>query len=139
MNNNAVDAGVPRTLLVCDDRAEVREAISRAISDLAGFEVVGEAVDSISCLEQIREHRPDILSVDVSMPGGGPDLIRAVKLLHSLVHIVVFSGRDDRRLHHEMLAAGADQYVIKTGRLRPLIQAFERAVPAEHREQAPEI
>ena len=137
MNDSGWGAEVPLALVVCDDRAEVREAITRAVADLPRFEVVGEAVDGVSCLAQIRDLQPDILSVDVSMPGGGPDLIRAIRLLDSVIHIVVFSGRDDRRLLNEMLAAGADEYVVKTGRLRPLIDAFERA-PSGHRQQAPE-
>jgi DNA-binding NarL/FixJ family response regulator len=139
MNDNRFTGGRPRTLLVCDDRPEVRDAICRAVCDLPGFEVAGEAFDSISCLEQIRELHPDVLSVDVSMPGGGPDLVRAVRVLHPEVHIIVFSGRDDRRLLNEMLAAGADHYVIKTGRLRPLIQALESAFPTAGREPEPEF
>jgi len=42
------------------------------------------------------------------------------------MHILVFSGRQDARLQREMLVAGADQYVVKTGRLRPLLEALDR-------------
>ena len=43
------------------------------------------------------------------------------------MHILVFSGRQDARLQREMLRAGADQYVVKTGRVRPLLEALDRA------------
>jgi DNA-binding NarL/FixJ family response regulator len=61
------------------------------------------------------------------MPGGGPDLAKAAKELNPGMHIVVFSGRQDARVQREMLGAGADQYVVKTGRLRPLLEALNQA------------
>ena len=84
----------------------------------------------MSCLEQVRTLRPDVLILDVSMPGGGPHVARAAKELNPGTHILVFSGRQDARVQEAMLAAGADQYVVKTGRLRPLLQALDRAFAA---------
>jgi DNA-binding NarL/FixJ family response regulator len=71
-----------------------------------------------------------VLILDVSMPSGGPDLAKAAKELNPAMHIVVFSGRQDERTRTAMLAAGADQYVVKTGRLQPLIAALDLAVAA---------
>lgn len=124
--------------MVCDDRLEVREAIIRAVTALTDFQVIGDAADDISCLARIRDLRPDALTLDIGMPGGGPDLVTAAKALQPSLHIVVFSARNEQRLHGQMLAAGADQYVVKSGRLSPLIQALQRAFPSDHREQAPE-
>ena len=116
-----------RTVLVCDDRSELREAIGLALSDVPGFRMVGEAIDGDSCLHEIRAVQPDVLILDVSMPGGGPQLAKAAKEINPATHIMVFSGRRDARLQQQMLTAGADQYVVKTGRLRPLLEALERA------------
>ena len=65
--------------------------------------------------------------MDFSMPGGGPLLVKAARELHPELHIIVFSGRQDARTRDAMLDAGANQYVVKTGRLRPLIEALDRA------------
>jgi DNA-binding NarL/FixJ family response regulator len=61
------------------------------------------------------------------MPGGGPSVASAAKQINPGMHILVFSGRQDTRLQREMLGAGADQYVVKTGRLRPLLEALNQA------------
>lgn len=115
-----------RTVVVCDDRPELRRAISMVLADVPRFQVIGEASDGRSCLQQLIELHPDVLILDVSMPGGGPQTARTARALFPQLRIVVFSGRQDRRVQREMLAAGADQYVVKTGRLRPLIAALDR-------------
>lgn len=116
-----------RTVVVCDDRQELRDAISLVLSDAHRFRVVGEALDGTSCLERVRELRPDVLILDVSMPGGGPELAAAAKKVHPSLRIVVFSGHQEARVMESMFRAGADQYVVKTGRLRPLLDALDRA------------
>lgn len=115
------------TVLICDDRPELREAISKVLSDAARFRVVGEAVDSLSCLQRVSETRPDVLILDIGMPGGGPHVASAAKELRPGMHILVFSGIRDDQVRREMLLAGADEYVVKTGRLRPLLEALDRA------------
>jgi len=119
--------GHTRTVLVCDDRPELRDAISSALADFPRFTVIGEAVDGASCLRSVQDNPPDILILDVSMPGGGPPVARAVRSMHPAMHILVYSGRSDSRVQQDMLDAGADQYLLKTGRLGPLIQALDRA------------
>jgi len=119
-------SGHSRTVLVCDDRPELRTAISSALAGFARFTVIGEAADATSCLRIVRDSRPDILILDGSMPGRGPPVARAVRSLHPTVHILVYSGRSDIRVQRDMLDAGADQYLLKTGRLAPLIQALDK-------------
>ena len=116
-----------RTVLVCDDRPELRAAIGLVLAEVPRFAVVGEATDADSCLDRIRLDRPDVLILDVSMPGGGPQVAQLARQIHPTMHIVVFSGRQEPRVQKEMLTAGADQYVVKTGRLRPLMEALDRA------------
>ena len=116
-----------RTVLICDDRKELRDAIGDLLAQLPAFTVVGYPVDGASCLDGIRAWRPDILILDVNMPGGGPAVAVEAKHISPGLHIVVFSGQNDEIVRHGMLAAGADQYVLKTGRLSPLIQALRRA------------
>jgi DNA-binding NarL/FixJ family response regulator len=124
-----------RTVLICDDQDELREAIKVVLVDVPRFLVIGEAYDGLSCLDRVRELRPDVLILDVSMPGGGPHVARAAKELSPRTHILVFSGRQDARVQEAMLDAGADQYVVKTGRLRPLLQALDRAFAASQQDE----
>lgn len=116
-----------RRIVVCDDQHDLREAIKLVLADVPRFRVVAEAADGPSGLDEIRLHRPDLILLDVNMPGGGPDLARAAKDASPTSHIVVFSGRDDAATRDAMLAAGADQYVVKSGRLRLLLEALDNA------------
>ena len=125
LTDPADDQQSPRTIVVCDDHRDLRGAVTSALADLDRFRVVGEAWDARSCLHQITDRRPDLLVLDVGLPGGGPALARAVKSANRATRIVVFSGRDDEPTQRAMLAAGADDYVVKTGRLRQLIQALD--------------
>lgn len=116
-----------RTVMICDDRPEIRDAIADMMSQLPAFRVVGYARDARSCLDGLAAWLPDILILDVNMPGGGPEVARAAKGISSNLHIVVFSGQCGEGVRQEMLTAGADQFVLKTGRLSPLIRALHRA------------
>jgi PAS domain S-box-containing protein len=117
----------PHSIVLCDDQRDLRDAVRLMMSDAPRFHVVGEASDGVTCLQRVREFRPDALIMDFSMPGGGPLLVKAARELHPGLHIIVFSGRHDARTRDAMLDAGANQYVVKTGRLRPLIEALDRA------------
>jgi CheY-like chemotaxis protein len=114
-----------RTVLLCDDQSELRDAIILLLGNFPRFRVVGQATDGVSCLRRIADSRPDIVIMDVSLPGGGVDLVRSARAGHPDMHIVMFSGHDEASMQADMLAAGADCYVIKTGRLKPLIEAMD--------------
>jgi DNA-binding NarL/FixJ family response regulator len=115
------------TVLVCDDQQPVRDAIAKVLAGAAHFVVVGEATDGPGCLTSIKQLRPDILILDYSMPGGGPHIASAAREINPSMYILVFSGRDDARVRREMISAGANQYILKTGRLRPLLEALQAA------------
>lgn len=118
--------GGPRmcTVVICDDQPALRDVIRLTLAPARRFAVVAEAADAESCLERVRETQPDLLILDVNIPGGGPHVAAAAKDIHPGLHIVVFSGRADGAVECSMLAAGADQYVLKTGRIRPLLVAM---------------
>ena len=115
------------SILICDDQPELRDAIGLILARSQRFVVVGHAEDGISCLAQVERTSPDLLILDVNMPGGGPHVVTAAKRIRPQLHIVVFSGRQETATATAMLEAGADQYILKTGRVRPLMHALETA------------
>jgi len=127
------------TVLICDDRSELREAITKVLSGAPRFRVVGEAVDGATCLQCVREIGPDVLILDIGMPGGGPQVARAAKGLRPDMYVLVFSGIRDDQMQRVMLLAGADEYVVKTGRLRPLLAALDRAFDRHHPGASPSV
>jgi DNA-binding NarL/FixJ family response regulator len=109
------------TVLICDDQPQLRQTLRDVLSHNPHFTVIGEAVDGATCLQALRLGGPDVLILDVNMPGGGPQIARAAKQLQPSTYILVFTGRDAIETEREMLDAGADAYLVKTGRLRPLL------------------
>lgn len=117
-----------RTVVVCDDQQVIRDALRLLLDDVSEFVMVAEAADGETCLDRVRETRPDLLIMDFSMPGGGPNLVKAVKGVRRDTHVIIFTGRQDNHTREAMLRAGADQYVVKNGRPRVLLEALRRAL-----------
>lgn len=124
---NPLGLSPPYTVLICDDQPELREAVVKLLAHSTNFVVAGEAFDGPSCLERVQALRPDLLILDVNMPGGGPQVASGARRLNPQMHILVFSGRQDPVISRSMLEAGADQYVLKTGRLKPFFAALDVA------------
>lgn len=114
-------------VVICDDRSELRDAIGLVLLGNRRFQLVGEAQDARSCLTQVELLRPDLLILDVNMPGGGPDVARTLRDRWPDLFILVYSGQSRPQVRDDMLAAGADRFVLKTGRLRPLLEALDDA------------
>lgn len=121
-----------RRVFLCDDQGDVRDALRQAVESVPGFAVVGVAADGTGCLEGLRRERPHVLIQDVSLPGGGRSLTASVRAEHPDLVIIVFSAHAEPAVLRGMREAGADDYVVKTGRLAPLREALLRhKLPAQ--------
>jgi DNA-binding NarL/FixJ family response regulator len=118
-------------VFICDDQPDIRLALSEVLDGLSGFEKVGEAADGDGAIEGLRTTAVDLVILDVNMPGGGPQTAREIKLIRPSVKIVVFTAHRDDEMRAAMLAAGADDFVVKTGRLGPLRESMNRVVAAK--------
>jgi DNA-binding NarL/FixJ family response regulator len=128
MTGSAASDGKPAsTVVVCDDRVQIRQSLREVLRYDPALTLVGEAWDLSSCEAVVRQHGPDVLILDVNIPGGGIAAAQAVKLISPGTRIVAFSGRYERTVAEAMLSAGSDVFVLKTGRIKPLIDAL-RAV-----------
>jgi DNA-binding NarL/FixJ family response regulator len=101
-------------LLVADDDAAIRLTLGAVIGREDGLELVGEAADAGEAIEVARRRRPDVVLLDVDMPGGGG--MRAATEIRELlpeVRLVAISGDDSQANQYEMLRAGAVGFVAK--------------------------
>ena len=117
-------------VLVVDDHAVVRAGLRRVIDAEDDIETVGEAADADRAVFEAIEARPDVVLMDVVMPGksgieGMPALLQAVPE----VKVLVLSMQDDPRYVREAFAAGASGYVLKEAADTELVAAI-RAVAA---------
>jgi len=117
-------------VLIADDHAILREGV-RALLAMAGdIEVVGEASDGQQAIEECRRLEPDVLLVDVAMPGlGGLEATLAVRRDMPHVKVLVLTQYDDREYVSRFLKAGVAGYVLKKaagGELAAAIRAAHR-------------
>ncbi|WNV86191.1 SpoIIE family protein phosphatase [Umezawaea sp. Da 62-37] len=110
----ASDPAVRATVLVADDNADMREYLSRLLSD-AGYEI-RSAVDGVDALEVIRTEVPDLVVSDVMMPRlDGLSLVAALRAdpRTAAVPVLLLSARAGQEASIEGLQAGADDYLVK--------------------------
>jgi len=113
-------------ILIVDDNERVRRGVRALLSYAANCEVCGEAVDGADGLQKARETLPDLILVDVSMPG--PDGLETARLLRQAmpeVKLIIMSQHDPVQLLPRAIEAGAQACVDK-GRLdSDLLAAIE--------------
>ena len=101
-------------ILLADDHALVRAGLRALLAELPGLEVVAEAGDGYEALELIREKRPDIALVDVSMPmRSGLEVAARARKDYPEVRVVMLSMHADAEFVRQALAAGAAGYLVK--------------------------
>lgn len=126
-------------ILTADDHPLVREGLKAVLSAEPGLVVVAEAADGQEAVVQYRAARPDVVIMDLEMPGmSGLDAIRAIIAADPAARIVVLTTFDgDADIHHA-LAAGARGYLLKHMARTRLVDAV-RAVADGRRAVAPEV
>lgn len=115
-------------LLVVDDHDLVRAGIIRMLADIRDLQVVGEADSGEEALRKARELKPDVVLMDVRMPGiGGLEATR--KLLRSQpdTKVVVVTVCEDDVFPTRLLQAGASGYLTKGAALEEMVQAIRQA------------
>ncbi|MDQ2807202.1 MAG: response regulator transcription factor [Chloroflexota bacterium] len=113
-------------VLICDDHAVVRAGLRLLLDDLPGFDLVGEATGATDVVAQAIRAQPDLVVMDLSMPG--TDGLAAMPVLRQAVpnvKILVLTVHDDEAYFFAALQAGAAGYVLKGGTTRELIAALE--------------
>ena len=118
----------PLRILLADDHATVRQGLKLLIDSQSDMGVVGEAADGNGVLEQAEALKPDIIVMDISMPGmNGFIATRMLKRAQPDVAIVALTRHDDDTYLEELLRAGASGYVLKQSAPMEFLQAI-RAV-----------
>lgn len=122
----------PVRILIIDDHPAVRGALSGALARRGTFVVCGEADSAAGALDAIREKKPDVAIVDISLKDAhGLDLIRDIRAQYPNVRIVVYSMFAEEIFAERAIKAGALAYVDKTDPTQKVVDAVENAVRGE--------
>ncbi len=119
-------------VLIADDHAIVREGVRMILAKEPDIEVVGEAEDGRQALDLVDQRRPNVVIMDLSMPGmGGIEATKKVKEQHPDVNVLALTMHEDESYVFQLLRAGASGYVLKRAAAQDLVQAVRAAAKGE--------
>ncbi len=119
-------------LLVVDDHALFRQGLIGLLNDLPGIQVIGEAADGRQAVEVARRTRPDVVLLDVNMPGtDGVTAVRALKQLRPAPKVLMLTISQHERDLLGAIRAGADGYLLKNAEPEELHTAIRRVAAGQ--------
>ena len=114
------------TIVLVDDHAVVRAGVRRLLEQEPLFEVIGEAESGEKAYQIIGELKPDVMVIDLSMPGmGGLEAIRRILMRYEKAKILVLSMHEDLSFANQALKLGAKGYLIKNALADDLVKSIE--------------
>jgi DNA-binding NarL/FixJ family response regulator len=120
----AIAGSQPRILIV-DDNAAVRKAVSNLLFRAAGWQPCGEAATGAEAIDRARQLRPDVILLDITLPDlSGIEAARVISKLVPDSKILIVSQHDPSQMLSKAVAAGALGYVTKTNLSRDLVPAI---------------
>lgn len=100
-------------IVVVDDHPLIREGLTSSISESTKFEIVGEGGSAEDAIRLVSLHVPDIVCLDISMPGGGINAARLISAKYPGIKIVMLTVSEDDEDVTAALKAGASGYILK--------------------------
>ena len=127
------------TVIVVDDHDLLREGVSACLARFDDLEVVGEAGSGEAALTVVADLQPDVVVMDLVMPGiGGVEAIRQLRATHDGLGIVALSSFSDAERVREVIDAGANGYLVKSVDAESLALAV-RSAAAGHGIYSPQV
>lgn len=113
-------------VFVVDDSKLLRDRLVEMLAELSGIQIIGQAANSTDALQSIRKLKPDIVVLDIHMPGGnGISVIPKIKLQNPSPIIIMFTNYPYPQYREKCKKAGADYFFDKATEFETLLKLFE--------------
>lgn len=122
----------PITVMLVDDHPVVRDGYRHLLETVPDISVVAEASNGEICCSEYKKYKPDVVVLDLSMPGiGGLETMRRVRAYDPDAHILVFSMHASEAMVNHALQAGATGYLAKQSGMGQMIKAVRDVARGE--------
>ncbi len=112
-------------IILADEHKIIREGLRNLIEKQIGFEVIAEAEDGLIAVKEAKKLAPDVVVMDIGMPGlNGIEATRQILADSPQAKIIALSMHSERHFVSEMLKAGASAYLLKDSAFEELVQAI---------------
>jgi DNA-binding NarL/FixJ family response regulator len=116
-------------VLICDDQALIRDGLEMLLKLERDVEVVGQARDGAEAVEMVAQHQPDLVLMDLKMPGmNGIEATRQIRTHHPSVQVLVLTTYDDDEWVMDAIRAGAAGYLLKDTPREEVLKAVRGTV-----------
>ncbi|MBK1851756.1 MULTISPECIES: UvrY/SirA/GacA family response regulator transcription factor [unclassified Marinobacter] len=115
-------------VLVVDDHELVRSGITRMLADDPDIDVIGQSPSGEDAIEFVRNERPDIVLMDIRMPGiGGLEATRRILRIDDTVRVIVVTACADDPYPARVMQSGASAYITKGADIREMVRSIRMA------------
>jgi two-component system, NarL family, response regulator NreC len=121
------------SIVIVDDQTILREGLKALLSSHCDLKVVGEAGDGLEAVRAVRDHCPDLVLMDLSLPRmTGLDAIKEIKSANTQTKVIVLTAHNDEECIFSTLKAGADGYILKIAFSAELLAAIRHVLDGGH-------
>ncbi|MGD6816157.1 response regulator [Metabacillus sp. 84] len=117
-----------KRILIVDDAAFMRMMIKDILSK-NGFDVVAEAADGLQAVEKYKEHQPDLVTMDITMPEmDGITALKEIKKLNPNAKVIMCSAMGQQAMVIDAIQAGAKDFIVKPFQADRVIEAIQKSL-----------
>lgn len=116
-------------VIIADDHPIIRHGLREILGEASGFEVVGEARNAAQVVEQVRSSNPDVVLLDITMPGrSGLEALKDIRIEKPELPVLMLSIHPEDQYAVRALKAGASGYLTKESAPEELVNAIQKVV-----------